>query len=166
MVSCKPTFETVEKPTDYSTVIEKGRITGVIFSKSGLCFLCLENKERFTPTIDDIEKSENILNQNLKTKNSQLINQGDNCPVIHNNLKAYRRQYFGYLDSEGNKIIYATFNWDRYTIADRIKGYYRDESDKWKREKEMVLDGCSYHWEIKINLDTEELFDLDVNGAG
>jgi len=166
LVSCKPTFEVIENPTEYSTVIEKGRVTGVIFSEDGLCFLCLENEERFTPTVDDIEKAEDILKQKLETINSQRINQFDNCPVIHKNLKFYRRQYFGYINSDGNRIIYTTFNWDRYTIKNRIKGHYKDESDKWKREKEMVLDGCSYHWEIKINLDTEELFELDVNGLG
>ncbi|CAM4356552.1 hypothetical protein [Gillisia limnaea] len=166
LVSCKPTFETVEKPTDYSTVIEKGRVTGVIFSENGICFLCLGDKERFTPTIDDIEKAENILKRNLQTINNQLINQVHNCPIIHKNLNSYRRQYFGYIGSDGSKIIYATFNWDRYTLMDRIKGYHKDESDNWKKEKEMVLDGCSYHWEIKINLDVEELFELDINGLG
>src|SRR5690606_25875838 len=73
--------------------------------------------------------------------------------------------YFGYIDSSGKKIIYITFNWDRYSIFDRLRGYYKDESENWKKEKEMILDGCSYHWEIKINLDTEEVFELGVNGV-
>lgn len=164
LLSCKSTFEIVEKPTDYSIVIEKGRVRGVVFSKDGSCFLCLQDKERFTPTIDQIEKAEAILKQNLEQANSQLINQVDNCPIIHNNLKNYRRQYFGYIDSEGNKVIYATFNWERFTLLDRIRGNSKDDSAQWKIKKEMVLDGCSHHWEIKINLDTEELFDLGVNG--
>ena len=164
LLSCKSTFEIVEKPTDYSTVVEKGRVTGVVFSKNGSCFLCLQDKERYTPTLDDIEKAETILKNWIKSENSRLANQIGNCPIIHNNLKNYRRQYFGYIDNSGNKIIYTTFNWDRYTLLDRLRGYSKDESENWKKEKEMVLDGCSYHWEIKINLDTEELFDLGVNG--
>lgn len=92
------------------------------------------------------------------------MNQVGNCPIIHKNLKSYRRQYFGYIDGSGNKIIYATFNWDRYSLLDRLRGTYKDESENWKKEREMVLDGCSFHWEIKINLDTKELFDLGVNG--
>ena len=155
----------IEQPTDYSTVIEKGRVTGVVFKENGNCFLCLQDKERFTPTIDDIEKAERILKKNLKAVNESRMNQFDNCPVIHKNLKSYRRQYFGYIDDNGNKIIYATFNWDRYSLFDRLRGYYRDESENWKKDKEMVLDGCSYHWEIKINLDNEKLFDLGINGV-
>ena len=164
LVSCKSTFKIVEQPTDYSTVIEKGRVTGVLFKEIGDCFLCLQDKERFTPTIDEIEKAEQILKQKLETVNRQGMNQVDDCPIIHKNLKSYRRQYFGYIDSSGHKIIYATFNWDRYTLLDRIHGYHKDENENWKKEKEMILDGCSYHWEIKINLKTEELFDLGVNG--
>ena len=57
------------------------------------------------------------------------MNQVDNCPVINKKLKPYRRQYFGYIDSNGDKIIYVTFNWDRYSIFDRIRGYYKDESE-------------------------------------
>ncbi|MBG25668.1 MULTISPECIES: hypothetical protein [Flavobacteriaceae] len=165
LVSCSSTFKIVEQPTEYSTVIEKGRITGVIFKENGACFLCLQDKERFTPTIDDIQKTERILEQNLKEANKSRTNQVDNCPVIHKKLKSYRRQYFGYIDSSGKKIIYITFNWNRYSIFDRLRGYYKDESENWKKEKEMVLDGCSYHWEIKINLDTEEVFELGVNGV-
>jgi hypothetical protein len=126
--------------------------------------LCLQGKERFTPTIDDIERAEQILKKNLKSVNQSRMNQVGNCPIIHKNLKSYRRQYFGYIDGSGNKIIYATFNWDRYSLLDRLRGTYKDESENWKKEREMVLDGCSFHWEIKINLDTKELFDLGVNG--
>ena len=166
LVSCSSTFKIVEEPTNYSSVIEKGRVTGVIFKENGDCFLCLQDKERFTPTIAEIEKAEQILKKKLKTVNGQRMNQIDNCPIIHKKLTSYRRQYFGYIENNGNKIIYTTFNWDRYTLFDRLRGYYKDENENWKKEKEMVLDGCSYHWEISINLNTEELFELSVNGGG
>ena len=165
LVSCSSTYKIVEQPTEYSTIIEKGRVTGVIFKENGDCFLCLQEKERFTPTIDDIQTAERILKENLAKANESRMNQFDKCPVIHRKLKSYRRQYFGYFDSNGHKIIYATFNWDRYSIFDGLRGYYKDESENWKKEKEMVLDGCSYHWEIKINLNTEKLFELGVNGS-
>lgn len=163
-MSCKSTYKIIEKPTDYSTVIKKGRVTGVLFKENGTCFLCLQDKKRFTPTIEEIEKAELILKKNLKCINQTRVNQVDNCPIIHKKLKSYRRQYFGYIDNNGDKIIYITFNWDRYTLRDRLRGYSRDENENWKIEKEMVLDGCSYHWEIKINLNKEELFELGING--
>ena len=164
LVSCKSTFKIVENPTDYSTVIKKGRVTGVVFQENATCFLCLQDKKRFTPTIEEIEKAEVILKNNLKTINQTRVNQVNKCPIIHKNLNSYRRQYFGYIDNNGNKIIYATFNWDRYTLLDRLRVYYKYESDNWKKEREVVLDGCSYHWEVKINLATKELFELGING--
>lgn len=162
---CSSAYRVVEQPTPYSTVIEKGRITAVIFDETGDCFMCLQNEERFTPTLEDIATAERILSENIKSANSAGMNQVDNCPVIHENLKSYRRQFFGYYsDQTGNKIIYATFNWDRHSLTDRILGYNKSDNENWKKEKQMVMDGCSYHWSIKINLDTEELFELGVNG--
>jgi len=155
----------IEKPSDFSTVIEYEKFQGVIFSDKALCFLCLQDKERFTPILNDIENAERILTQKIKNANKDLINQGNGCPIINRNLKNYRRQYFGYIDNNGDKIIYTTFVWDRYTLWDKLRGYYKDESENWKTEKEMVLDGCSYNWEIKINLNKSELFEFDVNGV-
>jgi len=164
-IACKTGYQVVETPTDYTTVVKKGRTTGVIFTKDADCFLCFQDKNRFTPSLADLEEAERILKDNIKSANELGINQVDNCPVIHKNLRYYRRQYFSYVDDDGDRIIYATFNWDRYTLLDRLRGIYRNEQNKWKQEREMVLDGCSYHWEIKINLDRCELFDFDVNGV-
>ena len=72
-MSCTSTFKIVEQPTDYSTVIKKGRVTGVIFKENGNCFLCLQDKQRFTPTIDDIQKAEQILEENLEKVNKSRI---------------------------------------------------------------------------------------------
>jgi hypothetical protein len=164
-ISCKSVFQIIETPTNYSTVIKNREIEGVIFLKNADCFLCLGDRERFSPTLTEIQKAENILKQNIKAENSQLINQGNNCPVIHKNLMNYKRQYFGYFDENGNKIIYITFYWNKYTIFDRLKGYEKAENDTWKIEKSMVLDGCSHYWEINVNLDKQELFGLKVNGS-
>src|SRR5690606_33074171 len=105
-LSCSTAYKVVEQPTDYSSVIEKGRVTGVIFKENAACFMCLQDTQRLTPTVEDIEKDENILRENLKTVNQSRMNQVGNCPIIHENLKFYRRQYFGYIDSSGNRIIY------------------------------------------------------------
>ena len=163
--SCKSSFEVTERPTDYSTVIKNKHFEGVIFSENADCFLCLLDKKRFSPTLQDISKAEEILKQKLKAENTPLINQGGRCPFIHKNLKNYRRQYFGYFNEEGDKVIYTTLNWDKYTLWDWIRGYSRDNSEDWKKQKEMILDGCSHHWEININLSDEELFGLNINGG-
>jgi len=164
LVSCNSTFKVVEHPTDYSTVLKKRRVTAVLFKENASCFFCLQDKNRFTPTIAEIEKAEKILKEKLYEANKSRINQSGKCPTIHKNLKSYRRQYFGYFDNNGHKIIYVTFNWDRYSILDRIRGYSKNENENWKSERQIVMDGCSNHWEIKINLDKEQLFELGING--
>ena len=164
LISCDSTFKVVEESSEYSTLIKRGRVRGVIFNENSECFMCFHNENRFTPTLEEILKSEQILKDKLKETNKTRINQFDNCPRIDKKLNSYRRQYFGYIDTDGDKIIYTTFNWDRYSIFDKLKGYSKDKSEKWKTTKEIINDGCSYHWEIKINITTKELFDLEVNG--
>lgn len=127
--------------------------------------MCLQDEKRFTPTIPDIEIAEQIIKNNIEGF-SRKVSKDGNCPKINKNLNSYRRQYFGYIDQEGNQVIYATFNWNRYTLFDSLKGIYRSENESWKEEREIVFDGCSHHWEVKVNLNTEELFDFGVNGLG
>ena len=165
IVSCKPTFSVVEQATDYSTVIKRGRVTGVIFDENGDCFMCLQDKKRFTPSIADIEKTEQVIRNNIE-QFSKKVSKDGNCPRIHKNINSYRRQYFGYIDNEGHQVIYTTFNWDRYILFDNQKGKYKSENESWKEEREVVFDGCSLHWEVKVNLITEKLFDFGVNGLG
>lgn len=166
LASCSSTFKVVEAPTEYTTVVEKGRTTGIIFSEDYLCFVCFDDRERFTPTLADINTAERILNEQLESLNGALESQYGRCPVIHENLKWYRRQYFGYIDENDQRILFISFDWNRYTLYDQFRGYHKDESDDWKRERIVVLDGCSRHWQIKINLETEELFELRINGEG
>lgn len=166
LFSCNSIFKVIEKPTDYSVIIKRRQIIGANFSEKGNCFMCLQNIKRFSPSLDEIKIAENILRKNLKKINKKKINQGDGCLVIHNNLNKYRRQYFGYYNEKNEKIIYATFNKNKLTLIEKIKGFQIDDSENWKKEKETVLDGCSNYWEIKINLTDKRLFELGINGRG
>jgi len=109
-------------------------------------------KNRFTPTKEEIIKGEEILKENLKAINVNMPNQGDECPIIHKKIKKYNRQYVGYIDEEGNKIIWVNFIWEKNC------------PENWNKELVDVFDGCSHYWNIKINLDKESLLDLNVNG--
>ena len=166
LVSCSSKLKVVEQPTQFSTVVKKGRVKGVIFKENGGCFMCLQDEKRFSPTIDDIQKAELIIKKNLRQVNESKLNQDyKHCPIIHKELKSYRRQYFGYIDNNGDKIIYATFNWDKFSVFDRLRGYHKNIYQNWREERIIVLDGCSYHWGIKINLNRKLLFELGINGS-
>ena len=158
----------IEKITYQNTYIKTRKYEGVIFSKDYNIWGVPNSDNTFTPTIAEIDFAEMILRKGIKETNKYRLNQVGDCPVIDRKLHKYKRQYFGVVDSTGNKIIIINCFWDR-------KGFYgfwdkyilkEPEDNKWKTEKEMVLDGCSYHWTIKVNLRNKELFDLEVNGIG
>src|ERR1700733_9124575 len=62
--------------------------------------------KHFTPTHQDIDRAEHALNIKLKKLDSVLANQGGGDPIIYEHLKKYVRQYFGYIDSSGHRILF------------------------------------------------------------
>ena len=132
---------------------EKG-FEGYIFPKEYALVVPFDNmKDRYTPTRQDIFNAELIVKKQLATLNKPLTNQVNGCPIIHKELKKYKRQYVGFINSEGDSIVWMNFIWGK-----RI-------SDVWNKDVVIVLDGCSYFWNIKVNLSKKEVFDLQINGA-
>ncbi|TJY66660.1 hypothetical protein FAZ19_07010 [Sphingobacterium alkalisoli] len=153
---------------DYENIyIRTSAYEGVIFSEH---YLHMKNglKEKFTPTLSDIELTEALLRNQLKGINIKKINQGGSCPVIDKKLNKYKRQYFGYIDANGDKIISINCLWEKkgfHDFTDKIFHKAPDDTT-WKTDEKNVLDGCSYYWTIKVNLTSKALFDLYVNGLG
>ncbi|MBE8719146.1 hypothetical protein, partial [Sphingobacterium pedocola] len=83
-------------------------------------------------------------------------------------LNKYKRRYFGYIDANGDKIIFVNCLWEKKAVRDFTDKIFHKASDDttWKTDKKIVLDGCSYYWNIKVNLTSKALFDLYVNGLG
>ncbi len=123
----------------------------------------VDSTTRWIPDKKDIELAEKILKQQIKKINKNRLNQVGNCPVIHRNLNKYFRQYVGIRNNKGQKIIHINFYWDRYSLWDRIKGY-SDHRLSFDSDYVMVFDGCSYYWQINVNLDEKTLSNLGVNG--
>jgi len=107
---------------------------------------------RFTPTREDIEKAETALKTQLQELNKPLVNQ-HNSPIIHKKLRKYKRQYFGYINDKGQKILLINSFWNK------------KEYSYWLESKVSVLDGGSYYWSVNYDLETNELFDLYINGS-
>ncbi|RYX84083.1 hypothetical protein EON73_03565 [bacterium] len=110
--------------------------------------------KRFTPTRQEIDKAEITLRKDLKALNKHLGNQNQ-TPIVHKNLSKYNRQYFGYIDKMGARILLINCFWSKN----------KDDTDRWLTSRIRTLDGGSYYWNVKFNIDKEELFDLDVNGS-
>jgi hypothetical protein len=136
-----------------SLFIENKGFIGYIFSKEHFVFLSIEKeKERYTPTKDDIYLAECILieNKSFLKKNQDIQAY---CPMISENLENYIRQYVGFINKNDEKILWINFIW---------KGYAEDLV-----EKDIVYpyDGGSLFWSIFINLNTKVLFNMKVNGV-
>ncbi len=98
------------------------------------------NHKRYTPTDEDIRKTIKLVEKFLGDKNEIR------------KLDEYKVQFFGYFNERGEKIIWANYFCD-------------DDSKDWKKELVTVLDGGNCFFTVKINLDTESVFDFRVNGV-
>jgi hypothetical protein len=129
--------------------------TGYVFDSSHFIFKSIKDEQnRFTPTLEDVNQAEKILKQQISKTNVSRQNQTRACPVITKKLKKYCRQYFGFIDKHGNKIIWINFFWNR------------ELNNRAKSDLIIVSDGCSYYWNIEVNTTNKSLMNLNVNGIG
>jgi hypothetical protein len=130
---------------------------GYIFPKEYVSSLVHfdDAKQRYTPTEEDVSKAELLIKDQLPSMNGASVKRGKTCPMIHKTLSRYNRQYMGYIDEKGKKVV-----WVNFIIA-------RDKPQTGKLGEHIivVLDGCSNYWNIKVNLDEGKVYDLRVNGS-
>ncbi|MRX68445.1 hypothetical protein SAMN06265349_101540 [Flavobacterium resistens] len=140
----------------YSQKIVSFKNIGVIFPKDYDCYF-FDNLKRFTPTANEINELEILLNKNI-----EVINTNKFTPLIHENLNNYNRQYIGIFNEKGEKVIYINFLWRE----NPNHPYKRNKEEKWKTEWSDVADGGSYYWNIKYNLTNKTFFNFRVNTLG
>ncbi len=109
---------------------------------------------RYTPTDEDIVMAEKLIQKRIGYLNRFHENQEGRCPLIEEHMNKYERQYVGFTDIHGYRVIWVNFVWD-----DNVKS---------QLGKDIVLTegGCGHYWHIKVNLDTEKVYGLEVNGSG
>ncbi|MBL7996975.1 hypothetical protein JNM05_16535 [bacterium] len=120
---------------------------------------------RFTPTREEIEFLEKIIEDSIKYLNRDRLNQDNSNPVIDENLHKYFRQYVGFLDANGNKIIFVNMLWNRWSLRDRFKGF-ADPREGLHDGFVQVFDGGSRYWQIKVNITLKVIAEFSVNGNG
>ncbi len=136
------------------THIQTSDYEGYLFSKDFWVDFSVENQDsRYTPSHSDVDKAEKLIRRKIAYINRDHENQ-DNCPLIDENIKQYKRQYVGFTDMYGAKILYVNFVWDSKL------------DEKLDKEITTVEGGCSHYFSLKINLDTEKIWDLKVNEPG
>jgi len=148
-------------------IVEGEKFLGAIFPSSykNTSYDWLNDNKRFTPTNEEVLKFENDLRFKLKKINKNHKNQGRKCPIIQNNLKKYIRQYSGFIDDSGKKYLLINFLWSSSVLNENPSEEYYNELGDWKKHWQVWFDGCSHFWNIKYYLDSEVLFDLQINGS-
>ncbi len=150
-----------KRASDHSTYVKGNNFEGVIFDENYTMLLnnYIDPKyQRFTPTLADIKSVENILQKKLKEtyKNDTNNYMRLSSQAIHSRLKKFCRQYFGYIDKSGKKIIHVNC----------FPKAYEADTKEWNSEIMMVLDGGTSCWRVEVNINDNNLFNLDFNGLG
>lgn len=132
-----------------SQPVNNGYIIDKSVSSLGLSVVGLE---RFTPTEDDIRLAEMIIrhNRDIVMKSPNYYSRGKG---IWGRYKKYFKQYVGFVNGKGEKIILINYVGDKKLVRKR------DAS-----EPIVVLDGGNDFWRAVINIDKEILIDVEING--
>jgi hypothetical protein len=132
-------------------ILMKGKgYTGYIFRKEHFVFMTVENqKERFTPSKEDIAYAEILLEESIHNYlKSEKIH---TSYIKQNTLKEYKRQYVGFINNHGDKIIF-------------IKFFKGPSLDSLSREIVDIFDGGENYWSIEINITQRKLLRITING--
>ena len=91
----------------YHTEVLGSNYHGYVFNKEWDVDILVENQDgRFTPEDIDIAKAEKLMQKKLAFLNRNHENQEGMCPIIDEHIRKYIRQYVGFTDINGAKIIW------------------------------------------------------------
>lgn len=139
----------------YHTEVLGSNYHGYVFNKEWDVDILVENQDgRFTPEDIDIAKAEKLMQKKLAFLNRNHENQEGMCPIIDEHIRKYIRQYVGFTDINGARIIWINAVWEG-TFTDLVS-----------KDIVRTSGGCGHYWSIKVNLDTEKVYGLEVNESG
>jgi len=107
-----------------------------------------ENIKQFKLTEIEIQKVKSI----IKSKIDSLNNSSDKIIIPE---QEYFRQYIGFINSKGEKLVYVNSFCDTHN----------KNHNQLKEQLLKVKDGGSCYYQTKINLTTSNCFSLIVNGS-
>ena len=114
----------------------------------------LNQSSKFFPDENVIEHFESELSNRIVDLTKDLPDQGERCPNIRRKLRKYIRQYFGFVTMNNERVLYVNFVWTK-----------KEDFILRQLDSEFLnfYGGCSFYWNLKYNLDTNEFYDLRVN---
>ena len=168
LLSCSTAIQTFQTSDTNKIGVKSSKFRGTIFKDSYQDLFVSpvsSHAKRFTPTNEDILLAETILKEQIEKVNTPRINQLKPSQYIDKNINKYFRQYLGYYNENGNRIIHINLAWDKFSIFDRIKGD-EDQRLDFSSGYNFVQDGGSRYWNVNVDLTTKTLYGMSVNGEG
>lgn len=108
-------------------------------------------KGRFTPATAEVIEAEKLILQELRKESVE----NKYLKGIYDRWSGYGRQYVGFINSAGEKVIWVNYFPAQSSIADRIATAVID-----------VEDGGRSYWNIKVNMPRKKVFELMINSMG
>lgn len=126
----------------------------------------LDSFQRFTPTRLEILETEKALARQIKsivkaTNGKRSAFEIRDRKRIYRHLKCFNRQYFGYFNAKGEKILYINAYYTG-TWLDKLK--YDMDSEDCLTEYNHAFDGGASNWAIEFNLNTKTFLGFGTNG--
>jgi hypothetical protein len=109
---------------------------------------------------DDIKLAEDILKKEIEKLDHNYPR--DYGPRVDRHLNVYFRQYVGYINNKGQKVIYVNSHWNRIYLPT----LFDSDRTHFDSNYQLVLDGGCYHWEAEVNLDEKKLVSFGIHGVG
>ena len=152
IVSCQSKSSFVEiKANENAYLIRNKHSIGEVFKENFKFDVIEKSNQRFTPSIDEVNQAEILLKAEFKKSNSK------NKRFILKNWKDYKRQYFGYLNSNDEKILFVSF-----FLNEEVKNL---NDQLWKEKHEFYLDGGPANWIAKMNMSSRKVEVIRINGV-
>jgi hypothetical protein len=165
--NCSSTIKTFQTSDQNKLGVKSNKLRGTIYKSSypaeKIYTEFEDTLKRFTPTGNEITLVENILRSQLKHADKATPDNPINQQSIDKNLNKYFRQYVGFINNEGDKIIHINLYWEKYPLFDRWRGY--DPLSKiYTSDFEMILDGGYHYWNVNVDLTKSIVERPTING--
>ena len=103
------------------------------------------------PTDEDVLLCDKIIRNFVNKKERKKAVVVGNSPIIHENFDKYVRQYMGYVDKHGRKILRVRYVW---------KEFLKDDKFQWLDHQVGGIGGGTYFWQIEVNLRCKKCFNF------
>jgi hypothetical protein len=131
----------------------------ILMNQSGNILFPYRESNNWRPTYLDLETVEQVLNEAVKNNVSDFF-----FKPVAENFNDYYIQYVPYFDENGNRIIYVNGICEKFVAIktpDKKTGVLKPMD--WKNIFFEMDDGGHCFWQMQINVDTKEYYQLSVN---